>query len=197
MIEQFKIGDDFTISQERQHTIIVDGDVNDEDDSDDKGKETTSTMDENFGWSIDISNLYTKDVKSKCKYFIYVAVSRIVDKDLISIPEKTRNGTTIIYRLELENGNENYKHTAENTISYRISGISGICRFIHEFKSEKVRKLYFIENGLEAISKKFKSIEKIYLLEFIEDKKQVINLSNKSIYNYNSNWKISTLDPGN
>ncbi|POG75695.1 hypothetical protein GLOIN_2v1475241 [Rhizophagus irregularis DAOM 181602=DAOM 197198] len=51
MIEQFKIGRDFTISQERQHTIIV------------EGKETTSTNDENFGWSIDISNLYTKDMK--------------------------------------------------------------------------------------------------------------------------------------
>ncbi|CAB5389550.1 unnamed protein product [Rhizophagus irregularis] len=52
MIEQFKIGRDFTISQERQHTIIVDGD--------DEGKETTSINDENFGCSIDISNLYTK-----------------------------------------------------------------------------------------------------------------------------------------
>ncbi|CAB4441094.1 unnamed protein product [Rhizophagus irregularis] len=48
IIEQFKIGRDFTISQERQHTIIVDGDDNDEDDGDD-GKETTSTNDENFG----------------------------------------------------------------------------------------------------------------------------------------------------
>ncbi|EXX73074.1 hypothetical protein RirG_063490 [Rhizophagus irregularis DAOM 197198w] len=73
MIEQFKIGRDFTISQERQHTIIVDGD--------DEGKETTSINDENFGCSIDISNLYTKDVN---KYFIYVALSRIVDKELLT-----------------------------------------------------------------------------------------------------------------
>jgi hypothetical protein len=133
IIEQFKIGRDFTISQERQHTIIVDGDDNDEDDGDD-GKETTSTNDENFGWSIDISNLYTKDVN---KYFIYVALSRIVDKDLTSTPGETRNGTTMIYRLELEKTNENYKHTMK-TNTYHISGISGICRFINESESEKV-----------------------------------------------------------
>ncbi|RGB26308.1 hypothetical protein C1646_770586 [Rhizophagus diaphanus] len=143
MIEQFKIGDDFTISQERQHTIIVDGDVNDEDDGDDEGKETTTTKDENFRWSIDISNLYTKDVN---KYFIYVAVSRIVDKGLkSSTPEKIkkRNGTTMIYRIELEKRNKNYKHTM-NTITYHISGISGICKFINESESEKVpNKEYF------------------------------------------------------
>ncbi|RGB26855.1 hypothetical protein C1646_769875 [Rhizophagus diaphanus] len=135
IIEQFKIGHDFTISQERQHTIIVDGDDKDEDDGDDERKETTSTNDENSGWSIDISNLYTKDVN---KYFIYVALSRIVDKDLTSsTPEKTRNGTTMIYRLELEKKNKNYKHTMI-TATYNISGISGICRFINESESEKV-----------------------------------------------------------
>ncbi|UZO23158.1 uncharacterized protein OCT59_015502 [Rhizophagus irregularis] len=134
IIEQFKIGRDFTISQERQHTIIVDGDDNHDEDDGDDGKETTSTNDENFGWSIDISNLYTKDMN---KYFIYVALSRIVDKDLTSTPGETRNGTTMIYRLELEKTNKNYKHTMK-TNTYHISGISGICRFINESESEKV-----------------------------------------------------------
>ncbi|RGB26309.1 hypothetical protein C1646_770587 [Rhizophagus diaphanus] len=160
-IVQFKIDtSNFTVSQERQHTIIIDVDV--DIDGNDEGKETTSTKDENFGWSIDISNVYTKDIKdaedmkgtknsdrwsmtfdrhlkSKCKYFIYVAVSRIVDKGLKSTPEKIkkRNGTTMIYRIELENENGNYKDT-KNTIIYRISEISGICRFIHESKSEKI-----------------------------------------------------------
>ncbi|CAB5370451.1 unnamed protein product [Rhizophagus irregularis] len=134
IIEQFKIGRDFTISQERQHTIIVDGDDNHDEDDGDDGKETTSTNDENFGWSIDISNLYTKDMN---KYFIYVALSRIVDKVLTSTPGETRNGTTMIYRLELEKTNKNYKHTMK-TNTYHISGISGICRFINESESEKV-----------------------------------------------------------
>ncbi|GBB91276.1 hypothetical protein RclHR1_18460001 [Rhizophagus clarus] len=35
-------------------------------------------------------------------------------------------------------------------------------------------KLYFMENGLEAISKKFDGIEKIYLLEFIEEDKKLL-----------------------
>ncbi|CAB4379485.1 unnamed protein product [Rhizophagus irregularis] len=35
-------------------------------------------------------------------------------------------------------------------------------------------KLYFMENGLEATSKKFDSIEKIHLLEFIEEDKKLV-----------------------
>ncbi|CAB4389940.1 unnamed protein product [Rhizophagus irregularis] len=96
MIEQFKIGRDFTISQERQHTIIV------------EGKETTSTNDENFGWSIDISNLYTKDMKSKCKYFIYISIYRVLNESNLKLPNDSQLKRFIIlnfhgiYNFEIE-----------------------------------------------------------------------------------------------
>jgi hypothetical protein len=115
----------------------------DEKGGDDEGKETTSNKDGNFRWSIDISNLQTKDMKNS-KREICVAVSRITDKDIKNMNDKKdekdkrdttaktkkRNGTTIIYRIDINNH--------ENKITYRIHKISGICRFVHEPKSDEV-----------------------------------------------------------
>ncbi|CAG8453561.1 13580_t:CDS:10 [Rhizophagus irregularis] len=116
-------------------------------DGNDEGKEITSNNDEKSGWSIDISNVYTNDTKDcKRKCFIFVAVSRIIDEDMKNMKNtikkaKERNRTIVIYRIELINGNYVSDRDTKNTIIYKIHGISGICRFVHESRNNEVLSL--------------------------------------------------------
>ncbi|UZO03591.1 uncharacterized protein OCT59_023995 [Rhizophagus irregularis] len=58
-----------------------------------------------------------------------------------------------------------------NRNNFSISKNKQLFCFTRELQSVK---LYFMENGLEATSKKFDSIEKIHLLEFIEEDKKLV-----------------------
>lgn len=156
VIAHFGIKNDLTIrsyDQEQETTISIDEDNNINLSNDDEVKRTTLSD----KLSIDISNL----CKEKDKYFIFVSISIIDDEDMriktkkekngnidggdmkggstfwnIKAKEtKKSNGTTVIYRVELECDDENYKNNVKNNVVYRIIQISGICKFIHKPKS--------------------------------------------------------------
>ncbi|GES84563.1 hypothetical protein GLOIN_2v1475234 [Rhizophagus clarus] len=155
MIVTFKINNDFTISKEHEN-INIDVVTKNGNEGDDEDKETASSKDENFRWSIDISNICTKDTKesgwwsmipnqsleNKSENYIFVAVSRMVDEDMKKIMKETtknENGITVIYRVKL-NVNKNDVFVSKDTMNiiiYNIFNVSGICRFVHKSKNKK------------------------------------------------------------
>lgn len=148
-IVHFKIKDDYTIkiysneivpppykkSQEQQYTDIK-MDTSNNDNIDDslnnyeKDSEISLNKEEKFRWSFDISNVCMHGNK----YFVFVAVSRIDDEDLIRTTKKIgeKSGNTVIYPIELlKDEKENYTFNKDSMISlYHTYGVSGICRFV-------------------------------------------------------------------
>ncbi|PKY45737.1 hypothetical protein RhiirA4_542826 [Rhizophagus irregularis] len=81
---------------------------------------------------------------------------------------------TITKRIE----NSHYKFARKyNRNNFSISGNKLHLCFTRGLQSVK---MYFMENGLEAISKKFDEIEKIHLIEFIERDRKLLVIGNSA-----------------
>jgi hypothetical protein len=98
---------------------------------------SSSNDDKKSRWSFDISNV----CMDGSRYFIFVAVSHIIDDELrrtIDGKEKKR-GTTGIYPIELlKNEQESYVFNTHTDTIYQIHKISGICRFAEISEKNKV-----------------------------------------------------------
>ncbi|GES84550.1 hypothetical protein GLOIN_2v1838566 [Rhizophagus clarus] len=110
------------------------------------------------------------DLLRSCIYDRYFLVERYKDNiQLLEIYDLAKMKLeTFTKRIE----KSHYKFTRKyNRNNFSISENKLHLCFTRGLQSVK---MYFMENGLEAISKKFGNIEKIYLLEFIEEDRKLL-----------------------
>ncbi|CAB4463688.1 unnamed protein product [Rhizophagus irregularis] len=113
---------------------------------------------------------------SSCIYTKYFLVENY--KDNVQLLEVYNLGKMKLDNITIRVENSQDKLTRKyNRNNFSISKNKQLLCFTRGLQSVK---LYFMENGLEATSKKFDGIEKIHLLEFIEEDKKLVVVGSSS-----------------